>query len=98
MAKIYAKSEVDLDVWTLTLQRIREVYSMFDKVVVSFSGGKDSTVCLNATLHVARELGRLPVRAIFWDEEAIHPPTIEYVRRVYNNPEVHLDWYLLFVK
>ena len=98
MAKIYAKSEVDLDVWTLTLQRIREVYSMFDKVVVSFSGGKDSTVCLNATLHVARELGRLPVRAIFWDEEAIHPPTIEYVRRVYNNPEVHLDWYCLPVK
>jgi predicted phosphoadenosine phosphosulfate sulfurtransferase len=54
--------------------------------VVSFSGGKDSTAVLNTALVVAKELGRLPLDVVFFDEEAIHPPTIEYVERVRQAP------------
>ena len=79
----------------LALERIEFLYKRYDRVTVSFSGGKDSTVCLNLCIEVARSLGKLPVEAVFWDEEAIHPPTIEYMERVANNPDVYLRWMCL---
>ena len=98
MAKIRKKEELDVDVYTMALERIRDVYKRFDNVIVSFSGGKDSTAVLNCALTVAKELGKLPVKVEFFDEEAIHPPTIEYVERVRNHPDVDLTWYCLPVK
>ncbi len=96
--RIYKKQLVDEDVYAAALRRIRECYERFDTVVVSFSGGKDSTVCLNLALQVARELGRLPLDVYFWDEEAIHPETIEYVARVAQRPEVRLKWLCIPVR
>lgn len=78
-----------------SLERIRYIFNRFDKVAVSFSGGKDSTVVLNLTLMVAKELGKLPLRVLFFDEEAIHPTTIDYVERVRNTEGVALEWYCL---
>jgi predicted phosphoadenosine phosphosulfate sulfurtransferase len=75
------------------LDRIRTCYDRFDHVLVKFSGGKDSTACLNLTIQVARELGKLPVRTVFWDEECIPPETVEYMARVAARPEVALEWY-----
>lgn len=92
------KQHIDQDVYTAALDRIRYLYKRFDHLVVSFSGGKDSTALLNVTIEVARELNRLPVHAVFVDEEAIHPPTVEYVNRVRNHPDVRLDWYCIPVK
>jgi predicted phosphoadenosine phosphosulfate sulfurtransferase len=96
--KLRKKQYLDHSVYKAALERIRFCYKNYDKVIVSFSGGKDSTAVLNLTIEVARELGRLPVHTIFVDEEAIHPPTIEYVERVQNNPDVFLEWYCLPVK
>lgn len=98
MPKLYKKQETDLDVWQAALQRVEYLYKNFDNLAVSFSGGKDSTAVLNVTLEVARKLGRLPVKVAFFDEEAIHPTTIEYVHRIAENPEVDLDWYCLEFK
>jgi len=96
--KIRKKKYETANVYEAALKRTRYLYKSFDTVCVSFSGGKDSTAVLNLCIEVARELGRLPVRAIFFDEEAIHPPTIEYVARVRENPDVALEWYCLPVK
>jgi predicted phosphoadenosine phosphosulfate sulfurtransferase len=93
--KTRPKQYSDKNVYEASLERIEYLYSRFDKIVVSFSGGKDSTAVLNLTIEVARKLGRLPVHAVFVDEEALHPPTVEYVERVRQHPDVKLDWYCL---
>jgi len=82
VSKIRKKKNIDIDVYTKTIERINYLYDRFDNIVVSFSGGKDSTAVLNCTIEVARKRNKLPVKAVFFDEEAIHPPTIEYVDRV----------------
>lgn len=89
------KQYLEQNVYELAKERVRHAYELFDTVVVSFSGGKDSTACLNVALEVARELNRLPLKAVFFDEECIPYQTEEYVRRVYNDPDVDLDWWCM---
>lgn len=98
MRKIRKKDFQTENVYEASLERLRYIFDTFDKVVVSFSGGKDSTAVLNTALLIAKEKNKLPLKVIFFDEEAIHPPTIEYVERVRNNPDVDLDWYCLEFK
>jgi predicted phosphoadenosine phosphosulfate sulfurtransferase len=88
----YVKHWETRDVYAAARARFKLLYERFDTVVVSFSGGKDSTVCLHLALEAAEAAGKLPVRAYFWDEEAIHPETIEYVERVRDRPDVVLRW------
>ena len=91
------RSEVrsEESVWDLSLERTRRIYDLFDNVVVSFSGGKDSTVVLNVTLEVARERGALPLDVMFYDEEVCSPETIDYVRRVSEMNEINMIWLAL---
>jgi len=93
--KLKPKKMLGRNVYEETLDRIRKIYDQFDKVVVSFSGGKDSTAVLNMALIIAKERGALPLEVLFFDEEAIPPPTIDYMERVKNLPEINLHWYCL---
>lgn len=95
---VLKKRVIEQDVYEKALERINHLFDRFDTVAVSFSGGKDSTVCLNLALQVARERGRLPLDVFFFDEEAIHPETIEYVERVSRLPEVRFKWMCIPVK
>jgi predicted phosphoadenosine phosphosulfate sulfurtransferase len=79
MSKVHKKREINRNVYDLALERINRTYDIFDKVVIMFSGGKDSTVCLNLTLQVAKERNKLPLEVYFFDEEAIPYETIDYV-------------------
>jgi predicted phosphoadenosine phosphosulfate sulfurtransferase len=88
----------DKDVLESSRERIEEMYRRFDTVVVSFSGGKDSTTCLNLCLEEAEKLGKLPQKTYFYDEECIHPETIAYVERVRNDPRIDLRWMCLPIK
>jgi predicted phosphoadenosine phosphosulfate sulfurtransferase len=98
MPKYKEKKLTGLSVYEAALERVRYLYKRFDHVCVSFSGGKDSTATLHVCIEVARELGKLPVHAIFVDEEVLPPTTVAYVERVRAMPEVQLDWYCLPVK
>lgn len=93
MARILKKEIIeDENVYDAAIKRFEYLFDNFDKVVVSFSGGKDSTVCLNLAYKVAEQKGKLPLDVYFWDEEAIHPETIEYVERVRANPNIRFKW------
>jgi predicted phosphoadenosine phosphosulfate sulfurtransferase len=98
MSKVHKKKEIEQNVYELALERIRRTYDIFDNVVVMFSGGKDSTVCLNLTLEVAKERNKLPLEVYFFDEEAIPYETIDYVKRVADLPEVKMNWLCVPVK
>lgn len=93
MAKVYPKKHVEGNVYECALERMREAYQMYDHIAVSFSGGKDSTCALHVALEVAHELGRLPLDVFHYDEEAIQPETVDYVRRVANRDDVNMRWY-----
>ena len=47
---ILKKEVVNKSVLDLAYERLNNVFDQFDTVSVSFSGGKDSTICLNLTL------------------------------------------------
>ena len=76
----WAREGMGVNVWEAALERTRHAFQLFDHLFVSFSGGKDSTCVLNVALTVARELDRLPLRVVFFDEECISYLTEEYVR------------------
>lgn len=96
MPAVLAKKPVDQDVWTLALERTAYIMDTFDHVWVSFSGGKDSTAVLNVALEVAHSSPRyarhLPMRTVFWDEEAIPFETEAYVRRTGQRDDIALEW------
>jgi len=82
----------DRNVYEAARRRIHEAYANADTIAVSFSGGKDSTVTLFLTLEVARELNRLPVQVLYYDEEMIDPDTVAYVEQIATMPEVEIVW------
>lgn len=92
------KRMVDQSVLELGAERVAKTYDRFDHVAVHFSGGKDSTVCLELALAEAKKRGRLPLDVVFFDEEAQCPETIEYMTRTQHRDGVALRWLCLPVK
>lgn len=94
--------QVDTDVWTLALERTAHAMEIFDQVAVAFSGGKDSTAVMNVALEVAHSdpkfARHLPLRCVFYDEEAIPLETEQYVERISQREDVALEWLCLPVK
>ena len=92
------RRQLEQSVLDAALDRTRELYARFDRIVVSFSGGKDSTVVLNLALQVAREMGRLPLEVHFYDEECISPDTEDYLLRVRAQPDIALMWWCVPIR
>ena len=95
MGKILKKENLDKTVLDLAYERLNNAFDQFDTISVSFSGGKDSTACLNLTLEVAKERNRLPLDVVFIDEEAIPYETEHYCRRVSKHPDINFRWYCI---
>tara|TARA_Y100000593_G_scaffold94776_1_gene195944 strand:- start:14020 stop:15240 length:1221 start_codon:yes stop_codon:yes gene_type:complete len=92
------KKIIDEDVYTLAVKRVSKAFDLMDSIIVMFSGGKDSTACLNLVLEEAKRRNIKKIEAHFFDEEAIPYETEEYVRRVSKLPEVDLKWWCLPVR
>lgn len=76
-------------------KRMIYLYEAYDKVIVNFSGGKDSTALLYLAIQAARKIGRLPVEAVYIDHEAEGLGTIQLLEEINKMPEVDLKWYAM---
>lgn len=83
------------NVFQAASERMDYIYSHFNKVYVSFSGGKDSGVMLNMAIKAARKANKLPVNILIIDLEAQYKHTIDYIYRMANLPEVKAYWVCL---
>lgn len=86
-----ARVGTNRSVFDATLERIAQCFEM-GEVVVSFSGGKDSTVMLECARIVARRIGKLPLTVIMNDEEIMYPGVYEYAERIANDPDFDFHW------
>lgn len=88
-AMIYLQNNV----FDEALERLRMIFDGHDDVIVSMSGGKDSTVLFRMALMVAQERGRLPLKVFWLDQEAEWQATVDYMQHIMELPEVTPYWY-----
>jgi predicted phosphoadenosine phosphosulfate sulfurtransferase len=77
-----------LNVFDQAVERMVESMEDGHRVVVSFSGGKDSTCVLEVTLLAAQYTNYGPVDVVMRDEEALFPGSYEYADRVAQREDV----------
>lgn len=82
----------DLNVLEAAQERISHVFDEFENVIVSISGGKDSTVlfwlCYNEAVERDRTIG-----AFFLDQEAEYAATEEQIEYLMSQDRVEPYWY-----
>ena len=82
-------------VFDATLDRMRWIFEEFEgRLIVSCSGGKDSTVVVEMAARVAKEMGFLPLKVYFLDQEAEFQATIDYQRYLaYERDDIDFHWF-----
>jgi len=73
---------LDVDVLTASRERISYIFTHFEKVLVSFSGGKDSTILLHLVMDEAIKRNR-KVGVVFVDWEIQYSLTISHIRDMF---------------
>lgn len=76
------KISLNIDVLTAAKGRISWVFDTFEKIYLSFSGGKDSTVMLHLVMDEAKRRNR-KIGVLFIDLEAQYKLTIEHIENCY---------------
>lgn len=83
MSGLSAKKYLEIDVEQACKERIEYVFDHFDRVYVSFSGGKDSTVMLHMVMDEAIKRKR-KVGVLLIDLEGQYKITIEHLQECYD--------------
>jgi predicted phosphoadenosine phosphosulfate sulfurtransferase len=86
--KMYGKDNV----LEAAKKRVSFIFDEFEKVYVSCSGGKDSTVCLELAIKEAKKRNRLPLDVLFIDQETEWQGTIEYIKTLKQRLDINLIW------
>lgn len=84
------KIGLGIDVLTAAKERISWTFNTFERIYVSFSGGKDSTVMLHLVMDEARQRKRR-VGVLFVDLEAQYKLTIEHVETCFELYKEFID-------
>lgn len=93
------KTPANKNVLTAAKERISYTFDHFEKVMVSFSGGKDSTTMLHLVMDEAIRRGR-KVCVMLIDLEAQYARTIEHCEEILTKYQDHIDlhWVCLPLK
>ncbi len=86
------KHGLGVDVLTAARQRISYAFDNFERLYVSFSGGKDSSVMLHLVIDEAQQRGR-EVGVLFVDLEGQYKLTIDHVAEMYRRYAEWIDPY-----
>jgi predicted phosphoadenosine phosphosulfate sulfurtransferase len=86
------KRWLNIDVLTAARQRIEWVFDTFDRIYVSFSGGKDSSVMLHLVMDEAIRRDRT-VGVLLVDLEGMYKITIQHIQAMYDFYADHIEPY-----
>lgn len=87
------KKMLNADVYAVGLQRTRELYRSNARVIVAFSGGKDSGICVElARIACKMERGNEQVELFCLDDEIMYPGTFEYQERIAEQKDINIHW------
>lgn len=92
------KVYLNKNVYDATQERLQYVFSEFEHVLLSFSGGKDSGVLLSLVLDFVKEHGiKRKFHLFYQDFEAMYSLTTSYVHEMFERsaPYAHLHWMCL---
>ena len=89
MSSIYKSANV----YEEAIKRINMVFDYKDDIIVTMSGGKDSTTVFNLALNIARERNRLPLKVMWLDQEVEWQNTVDYMNEIMHMPEVKPFWF-----
>ena len=81
------------NVFEEAIERINMIFDYNDDVIVSMSGGKDSTVVFHLAYDIAKERGRLPLKVFWLDQEAECQHTVDYMEYIMRLPGVKPLWF-----
>lgn len=81
-----------MDTLTVSIRRIRFLFKEFPRIVVSVSGGKDSTVLYDLCLQEAIRIGKR-FELFFLDQEAEYQSTIDIIEGQMSHPMVIPRWF-----
>ncbi len=90
--KTMSKIKLGVNVFEAAKQRIEWTFDNFEKISVSFSGGKDSTVMLHMVMDEAIKRNR-KIALLFIDLEGQYKLTIDHIERCYKMYKDHIEPY-----
>ena len=88
------KTPLSINVHDAAIERLNYVFDRFERICVSFSGGKDSTVLLHLAQQIAVERRRT-IDVMFIDWEAQYDATIAHVEEMLSLPSINPIWIAL---
>jgi len=86
------KKYLNINVLDAARERISYVFDNFERVYVSFSGGKDSTIMFHLVMDEAMKREE-KVGLLFIDFEAQYKATIEHAKEMFNTYQDYIDLY-----
>ncbi len=86
------KKHIGIDVLTASRQRVSFTFDHFEKIYISFSGGKDSTVMMHLVMEEAIKRNR-KVGILLIDLEAQYSATITHAEQMFEIYKDHIDLY-----
>lgn len=86
------KKYTDTDVLTSARKRVSYLFDNYEKIQISISGGKDSTVLWHLCLSEAIKRNR-KINVFFLDQEAEYYNTIEVIKQQMNHDLINPLWY-----